>query len=397
MRLGILGGSFNPVHHGHMFLAETALAKLKLDRVVLVPAYKSPFKQDAEGMQGYTKDRIDMLACATSGDCRFAVDTCEIDREGVSFTIDTLQDIIERFIPTGKPVLIIGDDLAVDFLKWRDSDRILQLADIAVAQRINAAPVEYPFPHIKLENEITNISSLMIREKIAQESSSAGVSNWRSLVPPGVRAIIQDRRLYGLNPYALPDEDCTLVNIQLIEAVVKETISTERFIHSKNTALHAVDLCCRFGVNPAAGYLAGIAHDLAKQMDNKLIIKILKSDGHNFSALEKEKPNLLHGKAAAVLLKERFCITNREVLEAIAYHTSGSDNMGALAKIIYIADKTESSRNIDPVYRRMCREDDLDSILYAVLEKTVAKLRSKELVLFEETLLLLNKMKGRKN
>ena len=76
MKLGILGGSFNPVHLGHLFLAEQALVSLKLDLVVLVPAYCSPFKLEAEGMESGADDRIAMLAAAVCGDSRLALDDC---------------------------------------------------------------------------------------------------------------------------------------------------------------------------------------------------------------------------------------------------------------------------------------------------------------------------------
>ncbi|MCL2412284.1 MAG: bis(5'-nucleosyl)-tetraphosphatase (symmetrical) YqeK, partial [Treponema sp.] len=161
----------------------------------------------------------------------------------------------------------------------------------------------------------------------------------------------------------------------------------------------ASDLCSRFGLDPMAGYLAGIAHDLAKQFDGKQLTKIIKNAGMTISSLEKDKPSLLHGRAATVLLRERFCVHNEDILEAVACHTSGSENMGTLAKIIYIADKTENSRRIDPALREMCSAvseknslDDLDEILFAVLEKTIFKLKAKKLVLSEDTLNLLNKM-----
>jgi len=390
LKLGILGGSFAPVHNGHIFLAEKALAELKLDRVVFVPAYRSPFKLDAEGMEISAKDRIDMLATAIVGDYRFAIDICEIRREGVSYTINTLEDIIERYLPDGKPTLIIGDDLAVDFPKWRDSGKILKLADIAIAHRVNSQAVNYPFAHITIENEILDVSSHEIRHRISEGGE------WQSLVPSNTTAIIKERKLYGykgdLRPEPAPDSV-----IQRVETAARETLSTERFLHSRNTALHAYDLCSRFGLDPMDGYLAGIGHDLAKQIENKQMLKIVKTAGMSISALEMDKPNLLHGKAAAVLLRERFSIHNKDVLEAVAIHTSGSENMGQLAKIIFITDKTEASRNIDPALRRMCREDTLDNILLAVLEKSIAKVRAKGMVLSDDSLRLLKKLKERKN
>ncbi|MCL2759175.1 MAG: nicotinate (nicotinamide) nucleotide adenylyltransferase [Treponema sp.] len=404
MKLGILGGSFNPVHLGHLFLAETALSALKLDRVVFIPAYRSPFKLNVAEMETNTSDRINMLAASIEGDSRFAIDGCEIRREGVSYTVNTLEDVIERYMPTGKPVLIIGDDLAADFPKWRDSEKILQLADIAVARRINAAPVSYPFSHIVIENQVMNVSSQEIRQMIA-ESASGKESNWQSLVPAGAREIIEARKLYGLSgapqsmqPENLPvqeqtDENGIQADIRRIERAARETLSTERFLHSRNTALQASDMCSRLGLNHQEGYLAGIAHDLAKQIDNRQLLEIVKSDGQEITSLENERPNLLHGKAAAVLLRERFNIHNKEVIDAVAVHTSGCEDIGQLAKVIYIADKTDASRSIDPALRKMCREDNLDNILLAVIDKAIIKIKAKGLELSEDTLKMLSRIK----
>jgi nicotinate-nucleotide adenylyltransferase len=396
LKLGILGGSFNPVHLGHLFLADKALTALKLDRVVIVPAYLSPFKLEVEGMKSSANDRIEMLAAAIAGDSRFAIDDCEIIREGVSYTVDTLEDIISRYNITGKPSLIIGDDLAEDFPKWRDSEKILQLADVVVVRRANAVGCIYPFPHTLIDNEVMSISSQMVRQKICDGS------DWRSLVPSAVRAIIEDKQLYGFSG-GTAVEDCLQAVILRIETAVRETLNTARFLHSRNTALLAMDLCRRFNLDPMAGYLAGIAHDLGKQLDVKLMMKLAKTDGMEISILQKDKPNLLHGRAAAVLLRDRFCIHNKDILEAVAFHTSGSENMGPLAKVIYIADKAEVSRHIDPALRKMCYEENdnsetaLDSLLFAVLKKTVSKLQSKKLDLSGDTLRLLDKMKERNN
>jgi len=387
VRLGILGGSFNPVHLGHLFLADKALVTLKLDRIVMIPANISPFKINAQSTEDNSNDRIDMLAAAVIGDSRFAIDDCEIKRQGVSYTVDTLEDIIARYL-CEKPYLIIGDDLAKDFLKWKDSKKILKLADIVIARRLNTAAGKYQFPHTVIDNEIINISSQTVRKKISEGS------DWRSLVPCTVRVIIEDRRLYGLpSGDKKPEEGVSQSNIMRIEQEARETLSVSRFLHSRNTAILAQDLCRRFGLDPIAGYLAGIAHDLGKQLDEKILLKYAKSDGKPISAMEKERPNLLHGRAAAVMLRELFSVSNTDIIEAVASHTSGNGNMSPLAKVIYIADKAEVSRNIDSAMRKMCYEESLDTILYAVLKKTIIKLQSKKLDLSPETLSLLEKMK----
>jgi len=408
VKIGILGGSFNPVHNGHLFLAEKVFSALKLDRIIFVPVYQSPFKLNnfsLENKMPSANDRLDMLGASLTGDDRFTIDNCEIKREGVSYTINTLEDIITRYNPSGKPVLIIGDDLAADFLKWHESVKILQLADIAVARRKDSAIEKYSFPCILVENEVMEVSSREIRQKIEEDN------NWLSLVPLGVRQIIEERQLYGfkktqqkktakpddIQDYFTPINTITQAVIHRIEAAVRKNLNTERFLHSRSTAVLAADMCRKYGFDPLCGYLAGIAHDFAKQIDCKQLYKIVKSNKrYTISALEKSKLNLLHGKAAAVLLKERFCIHNEDVLEALAFHTSGSADMGTLAKIIYIADKIECTRNIDPAFRKMLNDDadiPLDLILFAIIEKTIVKLKAKELDLSKDTLLLLEKIK----
>ncbi|MCL2209947.1 MAG: nicotinate (nicotinamide) nucleotide adenylyltransferase [Treponema sp.] len=397
MRLGILGGSFNPVHLGHLFLADKAINALKLDRLVMIPAYISPFKIDAPEMESSVNDRIKMLAAAIAGDSRLTIDDCEINRQGISYTIDTLKDIISRYNPEGRLYLVIGDDLAKDFPKWRESEKILKLANVVIARRLNSGEVKYPFPHLTIENDIINISSQAVRKQIAEGSG------WRSLVPSSVRAVIEDRQLYNTCKVK-PDVEFSQSLIMQIEEAARETLSVSRFLHSRNTALLARDLCRRFSLDQDAGYIAGIAHDLCKQFDPKQMTKLAKSDRRPISALEKEKPSLLHGRAAAILLKERYCINNNDILEAVAFHTSGRENMSSLAKVIYIADKAEVSRTIDPGIRSMCCGEDfqktpeaLDIIFSAVLRKTVSKLQARELNLSLDTLKLLERMKDGKD
>jgi len=401
MRLAILGGSFNPIHLGHLFLADTVLSELHYDRVVLVPAYRSPFKLTAVGMEDSARDRLEMVAASIVGDPRLMVDDCEIRRGGVSYTVDTVADIIRRYAIDEKPGLIIGDDLMEEFSQWHKSDEILAMADIIIARRVHpsAAPAAaVPYPCTQITNDVMEIASGAIREKIA-----AGAA-WHYLVPPAARSIIEVRGLYGLpagtaNTAAYFTGTPAQNLIFRVEEAVRENLSFERFLHSRNTALLSWDLCRRFGpaynLDPELGYLAGIAHDLGKGLSDKELLKLAKSDGRRISRLEKEKPSLLHGRASAVLLKEQFNVHNEAVLEAAALHTAGGRNMGPLAKIVYIADKLEVSREkMDPSARKLVYTDDnLDRIFETVLNQSVSWLRAKKLKLSEETLFLLEKMR----
>jgi nicotinate-nucleotide adenylyltransferase len=399
VRIAVLGGSFNPGHLRHLFLADKVLSNLHYDRVVLVPAYRSPFKLAAVGMEGSSRDRLEMVCASIAGDPRLTVDDCEIRREGVSFTVDTLTDIVRRYVPEGKPGLIIGDDLADDFPKWRRSNDILELADIMIARRVRQDKIEIPYPCTYIENDIMDISSNMVREKIQADAA------WRSLVPVPVRVIIEERGLYGCKSGKSETGVSTLPQSPLkslilrVEEAARESLGIERFLHCRNTALLSWDLCRRFTeyqLDPELGYLAGIAHDLGKRLSEKELFQFTKNDGRGISRLEKEKPSMLHGRAAAVLLKERFNVNNEDVLEAVALHTAGGKNMGPLAKIVYIADKMEVSREKgDAALRKLVYTgDNLDLMFYMVLNQTVSWLRSRKLILSEDTLKLLEKTRG---
>ena len=390
MKLAILGGSFNPIHQGHLFLADSVLSELHYDRVVLVPAYRSPFKPAAPGMEDTARDRFEMIAASITGDHRLTVDDCELRREGVSYTVDTIADIIRRYAPDGKPGLIIGDDLAVEFPQWHKSEEVLAMADIIIARRSSIDTLQLPYKNIAIPNDIIAISSSEVRKKIATDEA------WRCLVPAAARVIIEDRGLYGCGPHSRPIDNIQNL-IFRVEETVRQDLSLERFLHSRNTALLSWDLCKRFEkayrLDPEMGYLAGIAHDWGKPLNSKDMLKLVKDSGEEISPIEKEKPSLLHGKASAILLRERFNVHNEAVLEAIALHTSGSGNMGPLAKVVYIADKVEVSREkIDPALRKLAHTgDDLDKIFFAVLAENVSWLRSKKVALLEGTLSLLEK------
>jgi nicotinate-nucleotide adenylyltransferase len=190
-----------------------------------------------------------MLAASIAVDRRLTIDDCEIKRKGVSYTIDTIEQIVKRYRPTGKPALLLGDDLARDFHKWRRAEDIACMTDIIVARRVSAASDTCPFPCKQLHNEVMEISSAEIRERIRNNG------NWRFLVPAGARLIIEDRGLYGGAPrgeVAAPSD--TL--IARVEEAVRSAVSCSRFLHSRNTALLASDLCRRFGLEPRAGYRA---------------------------------------------------------------------------------------------------------------------------------------------
>jgi nicotinate-nucleotide adenylyltransferase len=395
VKLAVLGGSFNPIHIGHLYLADAVLSECGYDRVFLIPARVSPFKQDVPAAPA--GDRLDMILASITADPRLAVDDTELNREGLSFTVDTVAEIIERYSPEGKPGLVIGDDLAADFHKWKKVEELAAKTDILIARRIAGTQADFRYPCTILRNDVIAVSSAMIRERIALESAPGGRSVWRSLVPPGALRIIEARGLYGLPPAAgLPGSGLSGSGPALFSmtAAVEEAaavmLKRSRFLHSRNTAIMAYDLARRYGLDPQAAYLAGVGHDLGKALSGDKLLALAEQDGKGLSSLERKKPALLHGRAAAVLLQERFGIHNKDVLEAVAVHTAGVRGMGPLATAVFIADKIEYSRGGTSarLRERLAGTESLPELFHAVLEDNIRYLRSEGLDVAEETLAL---------
>ncbi len=126
--------------------------------------------------------------------------------------------------------------------------------------------------------------------------------------------------------------------------LVNKYVSESRFEHSLRVAQTAVILCQRYNQDEDKGYYSGLMHDVCKEMNNETLLELAAKDGGSISALEHEKPALLHGRAAAVYLQTKLLVTDEQILEAVRHHTFGHVSMCDLAKIIYIADKIEPGR-----------------------------------------------------
>ena len=195
MRLAVLGGSYNPIHIGHLMLADAVALRYGYDTIAFVPAFLSPFK---DGHSGCTaEDRLAMVKLAIADNPAFYCEPGEIRRQGVSYTIDTLKFLKKKFPQCeGKIGLIIGDDLLEGFSGWREAEHIPDYADIIVGNRIidrysteQAASAD-KFPQLRVDNALLPVSSSGIRAAVKEKKS------WRYLVPSAVYSYIKEHKLY---------------------------------------------------------------------------------------------------------------------------------------------------------------------------------------------------------
>jgi nicotinate-nucleotide adenylyltransferase len=189
MTLAIFGGTFNPVHVGHLFLAEEVKSKLGYDLILFVPAY-IPVHKDVEIEVG-PEHRLAMLQLATAPYPEFQVEDCELERGGASYTIDTVRGILRRYRIDGKPGLLIGDDLADGFESWKEAPRLAAMVQLIVGRRLSERKVEMPYPCLCVDNTLLPVSSSQIRQRLGRGQSI------RHLVPEAVLEYILHHGLYA--------------------------------------------------------------------------------------------------------------------------------------------------------------------------------------------------------
>jgi nicotinate-nucleotide adenylyltransferase len=189
-RIGVFGGSFDPPHVGHLLVASDAVERLALERVLFVPTAAQPLKRDRVAVAATV--RVAMVEALVRDDPRFAVDRTEVDRGGLSYTVDTLATLAERW-PGRELVLLAGADVLGTFGRWREPHRIRQMAELVVLTRGDAAEVGPDFPGgppTFLPTRRVDVSSTEVRTRLAAGRSIRG------FVPEGVAEIIRSAGLY---------------------------------------------------------------------------------------------------------------------------------------------------------------------------------------------------------
>jgi nicotinate-nucleotide adenylyltransferase len=188
MTLAILGGTFNPVHLGHLHFAAEVRDRLGYEMILFVPAHIPVHK--AMEIEVGPDHRLAMLELAVAPHPEFRVDDCELRRGGASYTIDTVREILDRYPVDGKPGLLLGDDLVAGFGRWKHAPLLAGMVRLIIGHRDSAQEVQIGYPSVYLENSPLPISSSAIRERLRRGESI------RDLVPEPVLRYILRHELY---------------------------------------------------------------------------------------------------------------------------------------------------------------------------------------------------------
>ncbi len=198
MKMGILGGTFDPIHLGHLIIAEEAMSSLGLDRIIFVPAGDPWMKADSKITP--SQHRLAMVLAAIADNPAFKVSPVELERNGPSYTVETLEEMQEDYGAQTECFFIIGADALKDFSRWIQPERILELCTLAVVGRpaqeaLDLTPLEATLPGIgkrvvTVGDVAIGVSATDIRERVAEGRTV------RYLVPPAVASYIQEHGLY---------------------------------------------------------------------------------------------------------------------------------------------------------------------------------------------------------
>ncbi|EIT85245.1 nicotinic acid mononucleotide adenylyltransferase [Fictibacillus macauensis ZFHKF-1] len=189
-KIGVFGGSFNPPHHGHLLIAQEALAAFALDEVWWMPASQPPHKQLAGNVSD--EDRIALVQEAIRHNDKFSLSLLEFEREGPSYTIDTMRTLCTRY-PTHEFFFIIGGDMANSLEQWHEIEALGKLVTFIAINREDYPLKEnhYPFSVEELYVPSFNVSSTFIRQRLEEGK------NTKYILPDGVRRVIEVKGLYG--------------------------------------------------------------------------------------------------------------------------------------------------------------------------------------------------------
>lgn len=371
-KIGILGGTFNPVHNGHLFVAEKVMMHFQLDQLILIPNGNPPHKQAVSASE---KDRLSMLELAIKDRKNFQIERCEINQREHSYTYSTLE-YLKRKYPNDKLFFIAGADNIEEIRNWRKPEEIFRLADIIFFAR-PCYPINYDeIDRLKREFhasievfsvEEVDLSATDIRRSIENGKSITG------LVPLQVEHYIKEHRLY--------ETEFTRYIKQL-----KEMLCSHRFRHTLGVAKMAVKLAEHYKSDKDRAYVAGLLHDCAKNMPEEELRELIKKSSFPVYEGELENPQLLHSIAGSVAAEEIFGIKDPEILSAIRYHTIGKVNMTLLEKIIYLADLIEENRTFALVeeMRRLAFVN-LEQAVLLSIENNIRYLKKKGLTVLKES------------
>ena len=369
MRVLIYGGSFNPPHRGHEAALHSAAAAIRPDRIMVVPAGMPPHKQLADGSPD-NDARLRLSELAFLDEPGVEVLDIELRRLGKSYTVDTLQEISDRFEDV-ELYFLVGTDMLLSMEKWYQFDQILSTCTLVALPRGEG---DYPEMEkaAQMLRQTYGARIVLIRKNPLPMASTdlratLRVRQGRDKLSEPVYAEIIRRRYYGAKP-----------ELDWLREKAYAWLKPTRVPHVRGTEQEAVRLAKRWGAAEGDAAEAAILHDITKKLSPEEQLRLYEKYDIMTDAAEHAEPRLYHARTGAALSRDLFGAPD-EIAGAIEWHTTGRPGMGLLEKIIYLADFIEPSRRDFPGLEevRALAYDDLDAAMIRALELSMDEVRGR--------------------
>jgi len=307
-RIVLLGGSFDPVHAGHLAMARAALDQLEADEVWFIPARQAPLKSRPLTPGEH---RRKMLEIALQDEPRMRVETCELEREGESFTIDTVR-YLKKEHPDCDFTFLVGSDQVEQFHKWKEADALARLVKFAAVARDGRSPrTKYPIHYIHMDP--VPVSSTEIRR-----------GNRLNYVPQALLDYFYANRLY-------------------CKEFVQSRVPQHRYMHSLSVARLTEQFAAAAGLDANQAWLTGLFHDVCKAMPADRMRPWLEAVCPQELTMH---PAAWHSYVGAQVTDRVFGIHDPRISNAIFHHVKGTSD-DPLAMCVFCADKLDPLRGYD--------------------------------------------------
>lgn len=322
-KIGLIGGTFDPIHNGHIMIAKESYRQLGLDEVWFIPVLNNPFEKN---IIATNEQRIEMIKIATAAYPYMKYTDIELkqDPEVKSYSINTIKKLKHEF--DHQFYFILGYDQAQMFDKWYKAKKISKKVQLVVVARKGYQAIKNieNYSMIELSVEQIDVSSTAIKK--------GDITNI-------------DRRVLKY----------TIDNSIYSKLFLEGHLSRKRLEHSIRVAKTAEEIAINNGINPVKAYIAGLFHDIAKEIDEKLSRRIM---NQYFKKYSKSATPIIHQWVSAFVCKEVYGIDDNEILSAISKHTTGDVTMSLLDMCIYCADMYEPGRRYDTTKQlKLCNEN----------------------------------------
>ena len=334
--VAILGGTFDPIHNGHLHIARQVWQAFELDHVLFMPTGSSPFKPDADPL--HQQHRLAMTRLAIQDTPHYKLSELEISQTGKTYTVDSLHSLKQQPTYADRTLyFVLGPDVLERIYDFKEALALFTLCEFILVERGGYTCSPALLTQLAADGAVVHTLPMPAIELSSQWLRTVATNKqlFSDYVPTAVADYMEVHQLYH-TPVTF--------DIPAHTAQLKSQVSPELFTHIMGVCDTAVALARHHGVDEASAHIAALLHDWCKEYSTDELLRVGAEHNYTPDTFICESMHICHGFLAAAMCPATFGITDQAIIDAVRYHTTGRANMSLLEKIVFIADATEPNR-----------------------------------------------------